>query len=142
MTRANRILHLIAEEDTSYYVVADPREADKIKATKKDDKAAFKGSVDDAKKYVKDKMKGKDAVLMKRTPSGDYEYVVGEDYDSSNDVENATDFEKMLMDTLAGELGVGKVSSFGESGIDGKGVIVVIGNKEYQLAITQHSHHS
>jgi len=81
MTRVKKLEAMIAlaeEDDSSYYVVADPKEADKIAKSGKDDKALFKGTITDVQKYAKEKMKGKNAVLLKRNPEGKFEYAVGE----------------------------------------------------------------
>jgi hypothetical protein len=82
MNRSKDIMKL-AEDDSSYYVLADPKEADKIKKSGKEDKALFKGTADDAAKYAKDKLKGKDAVMLKRDAQGKYEYAVGDDDDKN-----------------------------------------------------------
>lgn len=80
--RSNRSKDIIklAEEDTSsYFVLADPKEADKIVKSGKDDKALFKGTADDASKYAKEKLSGKEAVMLQRDNHGKYTYAVGSD---------------------------------------------------------------
>lgn len=65
--------------DVSYFVLADPKEAERIKRSGKDDTAIFRGTSQDATKYAKDKLKGKEAVLLKRDEKGNFNYAVGED---------------------------------------------------------------
>lgn len=76
------INEIIDKDKSSYYVLADPKEAEHIKRTKDDKKAIFRGTAKDAQSFAKSKMKstgGKSAlVLMKRNPKGEYEYAVGE----------------------------------------------------------------
>lgn len=82
--RSREIIKLAEEDASSYFVLADPKEADKIVKSGKDDKALFKGTADDAAKYAKDKLSGKETVMLQRDPHGKYKYTV-----SSSDKERA-----------------------------------------------------
>jgi hypothetical protein len=111
----NRSLDIIrlAEEDddkSSYYVLADPKEAEKIKTSKDDSKALTKGSAGDIKSYAKDQLKGKDAVMLKRNPDGSYDYAVGESIypterkDGGNDMSRANDIHKLVESAAVNEM--------------------------------------
>lgn len=69
------------KDDVSYYVLADPKEAERIKRSGKDDKALFRGTSQDAQKYAKDRLRNKEAVLLKRDEKGQFGYAVGEGFE-------------------------------------------------------------
>lgn len=87
--RSMDIIRLAEEDASSYFVLADPKEADKIVKSGKDDKAIFKGTADDAAKYAKDKLAGKETVMLQRDPHGKYKYTV-----SSSDKAGTTTHER------------------------------------------------
>ena len=76
--RSNDIMRLAEEDTSSYFVLADPKEADKIVKSGKDDTALFKGTADDASKYAKDKLAGKETVMLQRDSHGKYKYTVSD----------------------------------------------------------------
>lgn len=86
--RSKDIIKLAEEDASSYFVLADPKEADKIVKSGKDDKALFKGTADDAANYAKNKLAGKETVMLQRDPHGKYKYTV-----SSSDKNAATTHE-------------------------------------------------
>ncbi len=103
MSRASKLSKLV-EEDTSYYVLADPKKAEQIVKTGKDDDAEFKGTADDAAKYAKSKLKGKEAVMLKRGADGKFNYAVGESLNGGKNMSRAKDFRKLVESAAINEM--------------------------------------
>lgn len=101
----------LAEEDkqSSYYVLADKKDADKIKSSKDDSKALSKGTADDVRKFANDK-RVKDAVMLKRNADGSYDYAVGENFttderkDGGNDMSRAKDIQNLVESVAVNEM--------------------------------------
>ena len=106
--RANKLAAL-AEDDSSYFVLADPKEAEKIVKSGKEDKALFKGTSDDAEKFAKEKLSGKDAVMLQRGADGKYKYAVTDKTKAENktggiNMSRAKDIQKLVENVSQNEM--------------------------------------
>lgn len=95
MSRADKLSKMV-EDESSYYVLADPKNADKIVQSGKDDEAEFKGTAKDAVNFAKQKLNGKDTVMLKRGSDGKYSYAVGESHTGGNNMSRANSFRKLV----------------------------------------------